>query len=334
MTTTQQQNSAAGSVSRQSTGADGCLSTDSFAPAISLGIAISLGPVMSPPSPTSASAGGRALLSIIVPAYNEAATLETVLERVLSLPQIDLEVVVVDDGSTDGSSAIIAAAARADQRIRPIYLQRNAGKTAAVNQGVNVASGAVIIIQDADLEYHPSEIPRLIAPILAGQADVVYGSRFLGRSSRGNWPFRHYWGNRLLTFLSNYFTSWRISDVETCYKAFRAPMLKELDLASRRFGMEIEITALACMTRARYVELPIVYSPRSKVDGKKIRFSDGLWAIYYIAYYNIIARWRSGARRYVAAVNAALASTTAADSSPVPTIADGVGQGGELRRHS
>lgn len=285
-------------------------------------------------SPSSNAGDATLLVSIIIPAYNEAATLETVLERVLSLPQIDLEVVVVDDGSTDGSSTIIAAAARADQRIRAIYLQRNVGKTAAVNQGVSVASGAVIIIQDADLEYHPSEIPGLIAPILAGRADVVYGSRFLGRSSRGDWPFRHYWGNRLLTFLSNRFTRWQISDVETCYKAFRAPMLKELDLASRRFGMEIEITALACMTRARYVELPIVYSPRSKVDGKKIRFSDGLWAIYYIAYYNIVARWRPRTRRYVETVNAALAGTTAYDSAPAATIADRVGLEGELWRLS
>jgi glycosyltransferase involved in cell wall biosynthesis len=245
-------------------------------------------------------------LSVIVPVYNEAATLETVLERVLSLRLIELEVVVVDDGSTDGSSAIIAAAAQADQRIRAIYLQRNLGKTAAVNRGAAVASGDVIIIQDADLEYHPSEIPRLIAPILKGEADVVYGSRFLGRPSRGAWPFRHYWGNRLITLLSNRFTRWRISDVEICYKAFRAPILKKLDLTSKRFGMEIEITALASMTQARFVESPINYSPRSKADGKKIRFSDGLWAIYYIVYYNVVARCRSGMRRYVEAVNAAL----------------------------
>jgi glycosyltransferase involved in cell wall biosynthesis len=265
------------------------------------------------------------LLSVIVPVYNEAATLEIVLKRVLSLPLANLEVVVVDDGSTDGSSAIIADAARADQRIRVICLEINAGKTAAVNRGVAIASGQVIIIQDADLEYNPSEIPNLVAPILQGEADVVYGSRFLGRSTRGPWPLRHYWGNRLITLLSNRLTRWRISDVETCYKAFRAPVLKELDLTSRRFGMEIEITALASMTTARFIESPISYSPRSKANGKKIRFTDGLWAIYYIVYYNAVACWLSRTRQYVTSVNAAL-SELPVDSDQAAMIAAELGE--------
>jgi glycosyltransferase involved in cell wall biosynthesis len=261
-------------------------------------------------SSSSSVAEGSSLLSVIVPVYNEAATLETVLKQLLSLPLVELEVVVVDDASTDGSSAMIAAAAQADQRVRTIRLENNSGKTAAVRRGAAITRGRVIVIQDADLEYNPSEISRLIEPILHGQADVVYGSRFLGRSSRGSWPFRHYWGNRLCTFFSNRFTRWSISDVETCYKAFRAPILKQLDLTSRRFGMEIEVTALASMTQARFIELPITYAPRNKASGKKIRFADGLWAIYYIFYYNAVARWFFDTRRYVESVNAALGKST------------------------
>lgn len=250
--------------------------------------------------------GGSIGLSVIVPVYNEEATLGVALERVLALPVASLEAIVVDDGSTDRTPAIIAEAARADQRIRAIRLAKNAGKTAAVWKGIQEARGCVIIIQDADLEYDAAEIPDLINPIMNGQADVVYGSRLLGRFSRGLWPFWHYWGNRAITMLNNRFIPWRLTDVETCYKAFRAPILKELALTSRRFGMEIELTALASRTKARFLELPISYVPRNVSAGKKIRFTDGLWAIYYIIRYNSLIPWTADARRYVQSTNRAL----------------------------
>lgn len=221
----------------------------------------------------------------------------------MTLPIERLEVIVVDDGSTDRTPDIIAEAARADQRIRSIRLERNAGKTAAVRRGVEAVQGDVMIIQDADLEYDATEIPRLIEPILNGNADVVYGSRLFGRVARGNWPFWHYWGNRAVTTLSNRFTRWKLTDVETCYKAFRTPILKELTLASQRFGMEIEITAMASRTKARFLELPISYAPRHVSEGKKIRFVDGLWAIYYILRYNALVGWSRHSRQYVQSVD-------------------------------
>ena len=251
---------------------------------------------------TSRSSGGSICLSVIVPVYNEEATLGVALERVLALPVEYMEAIVVDDGSTDRTPAIIAEAARADQRLRVVRLAANGGKTAAVRQGIQEARGRVIVIQDADLEYAPSELPGLIQPILDGDTDVVYGSRLLGHSSRGSWPFWHYWGNRTITMLSNRFTPWRLTDVETCYKAFRAPLLKQMALSSRRFGMEIEVTALASRTNARFMELPISYAPRSIAHGKKIRFRDGLWAIYYIVRYNSFVSSQR-LRRYVQLAN-------------------------------
>lgn len=282
---TQQQNSAAGSVSRQSTASRSV--------------------------PSASSTSGSVELSVIVPVYNEEATLSVALESVLALSVARMEVIVVDDGSSDRTPAIVAEAAHADQRIRPIRLEKNAGKTAAVRRGIEISLGQVVIIQDADLEYDAAEIPRLIEPIVDGEADVVYGSRLLGRSSRGCWPFWHYWGNRAISMLSNRFTSWRLTDVETCYKAFRAPLLKQMTLTSRRFGMEIEVTALASRTNARFLELPTSYAPRSVAHGKKIRFNDGLWAIYYIVRYNVFS-WSKRERRYVQSANKALAENCSA----------------------
>ena len=257
-----------------------------------------------------------------MPVYNEEATLGVALERVLALPFAQLEVIVVDDGSTDRTPVIIAEATRSDQRIRPIHMSKNAGKTAAVQRGIDSSLGRVIIIQDADLEYDAAEIPDLIQPVLDGDADIVYGSRLLGRPSRGSWPFWHYWGNQAITMLSNRFTSWRLTDVETCYKAFRAPLLKQMALSSRRFGMEIEVTALASRTSARFMELPISYAPRTLAHGKKIRFRDGLWAIYYIVRYNAFISSRL-VRGYVQLVDKELkiscSSTTDGRSSDALT---------------
>ncbi|BBO35562.1 glycosyltransferase family 2 protein [Lacipirellula parvula] len=257
---------------------------------------------MSHDSFTSRSIDGSTLLSVIIPVYNEEATLGEVLERVLKLPG-DVEAIVVDDGSTDQTKTIIAEAARADHRIRSIRLEANSGKTAAVRRGIEEAQGGAIVIQDADLEYDATEIPRLIEAIQLGRADVVYGSRLMHRPARGDWPFWHYAGNRVITAVSNCFTHWRLTDVETCYKAFRAPLLKKLTLTSKRFGMEIEITALASQTNARLLEVPVAYAPRNVAQGKKIRFTDGLWAIYYVFYYNLVARWKTVTRHYTQSVN-------------------------------
>ena len=254
-------------------------------------------------SATSGSVCRSIELSVIVPVYNEEATLGIALEMLLALPIERLEVVVVNDGSTDRTPTIIAEAARADQRIRTYRLEQNAGKTAAVRRGIEAAQGDVIIIQDADLEYDAAEIPFLIKPLLEGEVDVVYGSRLLGRAARGSWPFWHYWGNQAITAISNRFTRWKLTDVETCYKAFRTPILKELSLTSKRFGMEIEVTALASRTKARFLELPISYTPRNVNEGKKIRFTDGLWAIYYILRYNTLAAWSQHSRKYIQLVN-------------------------------
>ena len=242
------------------------------------------------------------------------------MERLLALPIEHLEVIVVDDGSTDRTPAIIAEAAGADQRIRPFHLAQNSGKTAAVQRGIEAAEGEVIIVQDADLEYDAMEIPFLIKPLLEGEVDVVYGSRLLGRATRGSWPFWHYWGNRVITALSNRFSRWKLTDVETCYKAFRAPILKELLLTSKRFGMEIEVTALASCTKARFLELSISYAPRNVSEGKKIRFADGLWAIYYILRYNTLAAWSHHSRQYVQLVNRELDKSP---SEPRSEISDG-----------
>jgi glycosyltransferase involved in cell wall biosynthesis len=266
---------------------------------------------VSPDSSNANAAGGSIFLSVIIPVYNEEATLGAVLERVLALPVEGVEAIIIDDGSTDRTPDIIAKATRTDQRIRSFQLEQNAGKTAAVRQGIQQALGRLIIIQDADLEYDASEIPRIIEPILKDEADVVYGSRFLARPSRGDWPLWRYWGNRAITVLNNYFTSWNLTDVETCYKAFRSPILKEMTFTSRRFGMEIEVTALASRTKARFLELPISYAPRNVSEGKKIRFTDGLWAIYYILRYNSLAAWSRSSLQYVQSVNRGLDTSLA-----------------------
>lgn len=254
-------------------------------------------------STTSDSDCGSIELSVIVPVYNEEGTLGVVLTGLLSLPIERLEVIVIDDGSTDRTPSIIAEAAIADQRIRPLRLEQNAGKTAAVRHGIEAAQGEIVIIQDADLEYDTAEIPFLIKPLLEGEVDIVYGSRLLGRDSRGNWPFWHFWGNRVITALSNRFTRWTLTDVETCYKAFRSLVLKQFVFNSKGFGIEIEVTALASRTKARFRELPVSYAPRNVSEGKKIRFTDGLWAIYYILIYNALAVWPTYSRKYIQSVN-------------------------------
>ena len=221
------------------------------------------------------------------------------------------EVVVVDDGSLDKTAEIVRTWAAAEPKIQFCQLSKNQGKTAAVKKALELATGDIVIIQDADLEYDPAEIPDVIGPILTEVADVVYGSRFLVRKAARVLYFSHYLANAGLTFLSNVLTNRNMSDIETCYKAFRKEVIKPLDLTSSGFGMEVEITALVCKTRARTYEVPISYYGRTYEEGKKIGLSDGISALWYIGYYNIIKPLLPSGQRYVRAVNEALAKRRA-----------------------
>lgn len=239
----------------------------------------------------------EAAASILIPAFNEAGTIGAVLEKVLALGPLVGEVLVVDDGSIDDTAKTVEGFANSEKRVRLLRQDRNQGKTAAIARAIQEARCAVVIIQDADLEYDPADIPRLVSPILRGEADVVFGSRFSRDESRRGYLW-HYLANRGLTHISNALSGYRITDVETCYKAFRTDLIKPLAITSRRFGIEIEVTAMLARTPARLVETPVSYSARSFREGKKIRFVDGVWAVYYLAYYNLIAPWRRTSRAY------------------------------------
>jgi glycosyltransferase involved in cell wall biosynthesis len=241
------------------------------------------------------------MLAVVIPAYNEEATIGQILARVDGLPCVR-EIIVVDDCSRDRTAQVVEAFD--SPRVRLIRQPLNAGKTAAVRRGVQEASSPLLIIQDADLEYDPSEIPHVIAPIVEGRADVVYGSRFLVRRAARVLYFYHYLANKLLTFLSNLLTNRNMTDIETCYKAFRTPLIQRMPITSRGFGMEVEITAMISKTRARTYEVPISYYGRTYEEGKKISTKDGLHALGYIFYYNLIAPLRPERRAYVAEVNA------------------------------
>lgn len=242
-------------------------------------------------------------VSVLIPAYNEEATVEQVLRRVLRLGGLVGEVIVVDDGSTDHTAEIVERVAREDARVQLIRQTPNRGKTAAIARAIERACGDILIIQDADLEYDPAEITDVVSPILEGKADVVYGSRFLVRRAARVLYYYHYLANCFLTFLSNLLTNRNMTDIETCYKAFRSGVIKPLKLTSKGFGLEVEITAMVCKTKARTYEVPISYHGRTYEEGKKIGVKDGLAAIWYIFYYNLIHPWRRSSRHYVARVN-------------------------------
>jgi glycosyltransferase involved in cell wall biosynthesis len=249
-------------------------------------------------------------VSVLIPAYNEERTIGSVLRRVLALPLPIREVVVVDDGSGDGTAGIVSEVQTDDPRVVLLRQDRNLGKTAAIARALEHASGDILIVQDADLEYDPAEIPEIIAPIASGQADVVFGSRFLVRRATRVLYFYHYLANRGLTFLSNLLTNRNMTDIETCYKAFRSGVIKPLRLSSNGFGLEVEITAMICKTRARTFEVPISYYGRTYEKGKKIGVADGCWAVLYILYYNLVAPHLPAGRRYVRDVNHFLRSDT------------------------
>ncbi len=245
-------------------------------------------------------------VSVLIPAYNEQATIGAVLTKLQALNMESLEIVIVDDGSTDGTAEIAAQFAVQHANIRFLAQERNMGKTAAIARAIAASTGDILIVQDADLEYDPREIPDVIAPIQEDVADVVYGSRFLVKRASRVLYFYHYIANKFLTLLSNFLTNRNMSDIETCYKAFRRDVIAPLKLTSQGFGMEVEITAMICKTRARTYEVPISYYGRTYDEGKKIGLRDGLAAIWYILYYNLVSPWTRSGQLYIQTVNASL----------------------------
>ena len=224
-------------------------------------------------------------LSILVPVYNEAATIEQVVQRVRTVP-LQVEIIAIDDASSDGSGAVLE---RLHQSRQIDHLERhpvNRGKGAAIRAGIARATGDVIVIQDADLEYDPADLPGLMKPILDGKADAVFGSRFQGGPHRVLY-FWHSVGNRVLTLLSNMFTNLNLTDMETCYKLVRKDLMTRLPLTANRFGFEVEITARLAQAGARIWEQPISYSGRTYAEGKKITWRDGFAALFHILRYNL-----------------------------------------------
>ncbi|MGH9379030.1 MAG: glycosyltransferase [Thermoanaerobaculia bacterium] len=226
--------------------------------------------------------GRRPLLSVVVPLYNERYLVGELLRRILETPARDdvkLEILVVDDGSTDGSGEIVSRLAADHPEIRLLAQPENRGKGAAVRRGIREAQGDLILIQDADLEYDPRDYGRLLKPVFEDGADAVYGSRFLAAERRRVLYFRHTLGNRLITFLSNWFTDLNLTDVETCYKLVRAPLLKSIPLRSNDFRLEIELTAKLAKRHCAIFEVPISYVGRTYQEGKKIGWRDGFKAL-------------------------------------------------------
>ncbi|MDY0040094.1 MAG: glycosyltransferase family 2 protein [Desulforhabdus sp.] len=247
-------------------------------------------------------------LSIVIPAYNERDFIEELINRVrkVHLDGVIKEIIVVDDCSTDGTRELLQQMIKAHAQavaedhanvgkhespgvdLRILFQSKNQGKGAALKRGFEEATGAVVIVQDADLEYDPQDYPRLLEPIQRGVADVVYGSRFLGGPHRVFY-FWHYLGNRLLTLLSNMFTNLNLTDMETCYKVFRKEVLQGISLRQKRFGFEPEVTAKIAKNNWRIYEVPIAYYGRTYAEGKKIGWKDGFKAIWCIFRYNLFS---------------------------------------------
>ena len=228
-------------------------------------------------------------LSIVIPCYNKVDTIESIVKAVKQCPYQNKEIILVDDYSTDGTREKLAS--EIENLIdKVIYHERNQGKGAALRTAITAATGDIIIVQDADLEYDPNEIPKVIQPILDGKADVVYGSRFLGSTAHRVIYYWHMVGNKFLTTLSNMFTNINLTDMETCYKAFKREIIQSIKIEENRFGFEPEITAKVARMRCRIYEVGISYYGRTYAEGKKIGWKDGLSAIRCILKYNLFRR--------------------------------------------
>lgn len=229
------------------------------------------------------------ILSVVIPVYNEGKTICRILEEVLSRPET-AEVIVVDDGSTDKSGELVQEfAAKKEGKVKLFRQERNMGKGAAIRRGFEEATAPIVIVQDADTEYSPEDYPIVLGPILSGKADVVYGSRFHGGAGRVLY-FRHQLGNKFLTFISNLLTDINLTDMETCYKAFRREVIQNLNLETKRFGIEVELTSKVAKAKVlKIYEVPINYHGRTYEEGKKITWKDGIAALWYMIKYNILS---------------------------------------------
>ena len=228
-------------------------------------------------------------LSIIMPCYNEVNTIESIVEAVKNMPYHNNEIIIVDDCSTDGTREKIRSTI--EPRVhKVIYHDRNQGKGAALRSGIKAATGDIVIVQDTDLEYDPNEIPAVVRPILDGKADVVFGSRFMGGQPHRVQFFWHMLGNRILTTLSNMFTNLNLTDMETCYKAFRREIIQSIEIKENRFGFEPEITVKMAKKRLRIYEVGISYYGRTYNEGKKINWKDGFRAVYCILKYSFLSK--------------------------------------------
>ncbi len=223
-------------------------------------------------------------LSIVMPVYNEIDTINEVFERVRNVDVgMDKEIILIDDCSKDGTREILKDIAdKSIPGVKVIFHETNCGKGSALRTGFEHVTGDIMLIQDADLEYDPSEYPKLIKPILDGKADVVYGSRFLGRKRPEGMAFGNFMANKFLTAISNILTGFSITDMETCYKVIKTSILKEMNFVSERFSIEPEITAKLAKKKVKLIEVPITYLGRAHNEGKKINWKDGFSAIYHI----------------------------------------------------
>ena len=223
-------------------------------------------------------------LSVIIPCFNEEQNIETILTKVdsVTLNDVEKEIIIVDDYSTDNSRTILSNIKKSNYKI--VFHEKNMGKGAAIRTGINYATGDYIIIQDADLEYNPEEYNNLLVPLLNNECDVVYGSRFSHEGYKKGY-FGNRIANKILTKFSNLFTHYKLTDMETCYKLFKSEIIKEIQLQENRFGFEPEVTAKLSKKKAKIVEVPIQYNPRTKEEGKKINIKDGIRALYCIIKY-------------------------------------------------
>jgi glycosyltransferase involved in cell wall biosynthesis len=228
-------------------------------------------------------------LSVVMPVYNEAATVEAIIAAVLAQRPVQ-ELLVVDDGSRDGTRAVLERLAPATPRLRLFLQESNQGKGAALRRGFREATAPYVIVQDADMEYDPAEYYLLLAPLLAGRADVVFGSRFKGALAQRVLYFWHSVGNKFLTFVSNMATDLNLSDMETCYKAFRREVIQKIRLEEDRFGFEPEVTAKVARLGVRIYEVAVSYYGRTYAEGKKIGWRDGLHALWCVVKYNFLKR--------------------------------------------